>query len=81
MNLRGRSGNLFTRRDILGIVKPIYAGFVQGRRGKWVRSAYYEPIVTVEVLRTAQKALLKLSEGLDFAFPALDEGVILTRAG
>ncbi len=61
--------------------KAIYAGRVKAGPRRFVRSAYYQPIVSVEALKNAQKALEKLSEGLDIAFPPLDEGVVLTLAG
>jgi hypothetical protein len=44
------AGNLFIKREILEIAKPAYAGLIQIRRGKWVKSMFYEPIVSVEVL-------------------------------
>jgi hypothetical protein len=81
MNLRGRSGNRFTLREIIEMPKAIYAGMIPTRSGRWVRSAYYEPIVSVEILKSALKAVQKLSEGQDFSFPALDQWVFLTLAG
>ena len=54
---------------------------IQTQLSRWIKSAYYQPIVSVELLKSAQKAVERLSEGLDFAFPALHEGVVLTLAG
>ena len=42
-NVRNRSGNLLSSREIIEMPKAIYAGFVQGRGGKWVKSTFYEP--------------------------------------
>jgi hypothetical protein len=81
MNLRGRSGNPFTEREIIQMPKPVYAGMIRTRSGRWVKSAYYQPIVPVETLKNARKAVKRLSEGLDFAFPAVDGRVFLTLAG
>lgn len=61
--------------------KPIYAGVIQTRSSRWVKSAFYEPIVSVEILKSAQRAIQRLSEGSKFGFPALDQGVFLTTAG
>jgi hypothetical protein len=74
MNLRSRSGNRFTEREIKAMPKPIYAGVIQTRAGRLVKSAYYRPVVSVEILKSGQKALERLSEGLDFVFLALAEG-------
>jgi DNA-binding transcriptional MerR regulator len=81
MNLRSRSGNRFTEREIRAMAKPVYAGLIQIHSGRWVKSDFYEPIVSVEILKNAQKATERLSEGLNFGFPALDRGVFLTLAG
>jgi hypothetical protein len=62
-NLRGRSGNLFTEREIGQMAKPAYAGLIQIHSGRWVKSGYYQPIVAVELLKSAQKAIKRLSEG------------------
>jgi hypothetical protein len=80
-NLRGRSGNRFALREIIEMPKAIYAGMIRTRSGRWVRSAYYEPLVDMQTLRSAQKAIRRLSEGRIFAFPALDRGVFLTLTG
>jgi CheY-like chemotaxis protein len=74
LNARNRSGNLFSRREILEIAKPAYAGLIQTRRGKWIRSSFYKPIVSVETLKSAQRAVQRLSEGADFGLPALMAG-------
>ena len=79
-NLRGRSGNLFTLRDIAAMVKPIYCGRVQTPSGRWVRSEHYRPLVSPEVLRKAKEAIHRLSEGWDFGLLALDSRVFLTTA-
>ena len=81
MNLRGRSGNLFTERDIRLMPKPVYCGRVQTPSGRWVRSEHYPPIASPEVLRKARKAVGWLTEGQDFAFLRLDQRVFLTTAG
>jgi hypothetical protein len=81
MNLRNRSGNLFTTKEIAEMPKPVFAGLIRTHSGRWVKSMFYEPIVSLEVLKSAQRAVARLSEGLSFALPALDEGVILTSAG
>jgi hypothetical protein len=78
MNLRGRSGNLFTLRDIAAMAKPIYCGRVQTPPGRWVKSAFYAPIVSAELLKNAQRALRGVTEGADFGLPVLDGGVFLT---
>ena len=81
MDLRGRSGNRLTLREIIEMPKPVYAGTIQTRAGRWVRSAYYEPLIDSQTLEGAQKALRRLSEGLDFGLSALDGRVFLTLEG
>jgi hypothetical protein len=80
-NLRGRSGNLFTEREIRAVPKPVYAGMIPTRSGRWVKSAFYAPIVSLKVLKGAQRALRRLTEGVDFPVPAIGEGVFLTARG
>ena len=81
MNLRNRSGNLFTTKEIAEMPKPVFAGLIRTHSGRWVKSAYYEPIVSVENLKSAQKAFRRLSEGWDFGLSALDGRVFLTLTG
>lgn len=77
LNIRGRSGNLLTHREIAAMVKPVYCGRIEIGSG-WVRSEHYPPIVGVELVKKARKAL---SEGLDFDLLGFDEGVFLTISG
>ena len=81
MDLRSRSGNRFTEREIRAMPKPVYVGVIETRSGRWVKSAFYEPIVSVEILKSAQKAIQRLLEGQDFGLSALDGRVFLTTAG
>ena len=80
-NIRNRSGNLLTKKEIIEMPKPIFAGMVKTESsGRWVKSAHYEPIVSVEILRKAQKTIRKVSEGADYRPPAIGERVFLTLA-
>jgi hypothetical protein len=60
--------------------KVVYCGMIQTRQGKWIRSSYYQPIVSPEIVKKARKAIPRLSEGWDFGLSALDGGVFLTTA-
>lgn len=76
--IRNRSGNRFTTDEIKAMAKPVYAGLILAKSGRLVQSKHYEPIVSVEILKKARKAVKALSEGVDFAPPAIGERVLLT---
>jgi hypothetical protein len=78
--VRNRSGNRFTEDEISKFAKPVYSGMVAAKNGRLVQSRYYEPIVSVEILKKAQKALKRVSEGADYCPPAIGERVFLTLA-
>ena len=68
-NMRNRSGNLLSSREIIEMPKAIYAGFVQGRFGKWVKSSFYEPIVSMETLKKCAKGAPEALRGAKFWLP------------
>ncbi len=56
-NIRNRSGKKFTRSILIGLVRPIYAGLATNNIGMLVKSDLYPPIVSVDLLKKAQKTL------------------------
>jgi hypothetical protein len=79
-NLRNRSNNLFTQREIIEMPKPAYAGMIETTSGRWVKSNHYPPITSDAeiVVRKARRAVEKLSEEQDFPLPGFQEGLFLT---
>ncbi len=65
-DIRNRSGNRFTIDEIKAMPKPVYCGMILAKSGKkLIPSKYYEPIVSLEVLKRGQKALNKVSKGAE----------------
>ena len=79
--VRNRSGNRFTEDEISKFAKPVYAGLILAKSGRLVQSKHYEALVSVEILKKAQKALKKVSEGADYRPPVIGERVFLTLTG
>ena len=79
--IRNRSANRFTTDEIKAIPKPVYAGMILAKSGKLVQSNQYEALVSIEILKKAQRAVKKVSEGADYRPPAIGERVFLTSAG
>ena len=73
-DLRNRAGYRWTTDEIVGLVRPVFAGLVSQRLGGFRRSAVYEPIVTREMFEKAQKEAKRRAEGVEIVVPELEPG-------
>ena len=66
-DIRTRLGNRWTVAQVMGLVRPIYAGLVPKSSGGFgfVASSVYPPILSQETYRAAQKALKRQVEAAE----------------
>ncbi len=58
-NLRNRSLNLFTTREIIKVIRPVFAGYIHIKSGGFIRLKHYESIVSLNDYRKAIKVIQK----------------------
>lgn len=61
-----RWGNRWTSAQIISLLRPTMAGLVEKKRGGYVTSKIYPPIVSTELYFKALKMARKLGEVLEF---------------
>lgn len=78
---RNRSGDRFSEDEIKRMAaKVVYTGRILTASGKFVESKHYQPVVSVEVWKKAQKNLKRLTEGSNSVPPIIGQRVFLTSS-
>ncbi len=60
-NIRNRSGNRWTTREIIKLIRPVFAGYIHTKSGKLIPSKHYEPIITLKEYELAKKSLKSMN--------------------
>lgn len=56
-DIRNRSKNRWTTQQLIGLVRPVFAGKIETKNGRLIDSTFYKSIIPLEDYKSAKKAL------------------------